>query len=189
MNREQLAHLLRAACRIAADGDVLVIGSQSILGSYDEAELPPQATMSIEADVAFLDDPERVKADQVEGAIGELSQFHDTNGYYAEGVHVETAILPEGWRHRLVQWSLQSAEPATPHFLDPHDLAVAKLAAYRSKDLEFVGALLTAGLIDRTTLLQRASMLSNDHADRRQIVLDYLHGLSNGSPSGEAGLA
>jgi hypothetical protein len=49
MTREQLAHVLRAASRIAQDPDVLVIGSQSILGSYSEDELPPEATGSMEA--------------------------------------------------------------------------------------------------------------------------------------------
>lgn len=85
MRRDELAHILRAACNITSDRDVLVIGSQSILGSFDEDELPPAATASIEADIAFLDDPDRMKADEVEGAIGEMSTFHQTNGVYAGG--------------------------------------------------------------------------------------------------------
>jgi len=36
MDRQQLAHLLRAASKIADDPDIVVFGSQSILGSYDE---------------------------------------------------------------------------------------------------------------------------------------------------------
>lgn len=51
MNRQQLAHLLRSACAIANDADLLVLGSQSILGSFDEDELPPEATASQEADM------------------------------------------------------------------------------------------------------------------------------------------
>jgi hypothetical protein len=35
VNRQQLAHLLRSACAITDDEDVLVLGSQSILGSFD----------------------------------------------------------------------------------------------------------------------------------------------------------
>jgi hypothetical protein len=87
VNREQLAHVLRAACTVANEPNVLVLGSQSILGSFGEDELPPEATASIEADIAFLNDTDRQKADRVDGAIGELSAFHDTNGVYAEGVH------------------------------------------------------------------------------------------------------
>lgn len=52
MTREQLAHVLRAVARITDDSDVLVIGSQSILGSYPEDELPPEATGSMEVDTA-----------------------------------------------------------------------------------------------------------------------------------------
>lgn len=36
MNREQLAHVLRAAARIVNDPDILVIGSQAILGSFED---------------------------------------------------------------------------------------------------------------------------------------------------------
>ena len=124
---------------------MLVIGSQSILGSFDEDDLPPEATASQEADIAFFDDPDRTKADDVEGAIGEMSTFHEENGIYAEGVHIDTAVLPDGWQERLVSWELHSSDPANPRFLDPHDLAVSKLAAGRPKDHDFVLALIREG--------------------------------------------
>jgi len=122
MKRQELAHILRAACTIAGHHDVLVIGSQSILGTFDEDELPAPATASMEADITFLSDPDRAKADEVEGAIGEMSSFHQMYGVYAEGVHVETATyLPTGWQDRLISWPLRSSEPADPRFLEPHD--------------------------------------------------------------------
>ena len=96
MTREELAHVLRAAATIAGESEILVIGSQSILGSYSNEELPDEAWMSIEADIAFLDDPGTRKADLVDGAIGELSSFHEMYSYYAQGVEVSTAILPGG---------------------------------------------------------------------------------------------
>lgn len=36
MKRSELEHILRAAATIAGDFDVLVLGSQSILGSFTE---------------------------------------------------------------------------------------------------------------------------------------------------------
>ena len=54
MKRTELEHILRAASRISGDRDVVVIGSQSILGTYSEDELPEAAHASIEADIAFL---------------------------------------------------------------------------------------------------------------------------------------
>jgi len=80
MNREQLSHVLRAAATIVNDGDILVIGSQSILGTFDSDRLPEAAVMSVEADLAFFDDPLEEKMDLVDDAIGEGSQFHMTYG-------------------------------------------------------------------------------------------------------------
>ena len=51
MDRQQLAHVLRAACDVTGDPDIIVLGSQSILGTYDEDDLPPAATMSMEVDL------------------------------------------------------------------------------------------------------------------------------------------
>jgi hypothetical protein len=46
VNREQLAHVLRSAATIAADPDILVVGSQAILGTYDHRALPDGGTGS-----------------------------------------------------------------------------------------------------------------------------------------------
>ncbi len=81
MTRDQLAYILRAAARISEEPDIVVIGSQSLLGSYAEDELPARAVASMEADLAFFGDDENAKSDQVDGRIGEQSQFHETFGY------------------------------------------------------------------------------------------------------------
>lgn len=162
MNRVQLAHILRSASRIAGDNDVLVVGSQSILGSCDEDELPAEATASMEADIAFLDDQDRAKADEVEGGIGELSQFHEQFGYYAEGIHIDTVVLPGGWRSRLVRPDLPGAEPSRAAFLEPHDLVASKLAAGRLKDLAFALALVHAELIDLDILVERTLAMPDE---------------------------
>lgn len=96
MNREELAHVLRAAAWIVDDVEIVVLGSQAILGTYDAPELPDEATMSVEADLAFRHDPDGAKADAVDGAIGEASPFHEQFGYFGQGVTVATAILPIG---------------------------------------------------------------------------------------------
>jgi len=171
VNRAQLAHVLRSASRIAEDSDVLVVGSQAILGFRDEDELPAAATASMEVDIAFLDDVDRTKADEVEGGIGEFSLFHEQFGYYAEGVHLDTVVLPTGWRSRLLRPELADAEPAHAAFLDPHDLVASKLAAGRLKDLDFALALVSAGLIDLDVLLDRIYAMP---AEVHQSVLDRM---------------
>lgn len=161
MNREQLAHVLRAASGIVDDPGILVIGSQSLLASYDEDELPLAATTSMEVDLAYFDDPDDLKADIVDGAIGELSPFHESFGCYAQGVSVSvrTAVLPNGWRDRVVHWSNNSTGRAHAAFLEPHDCVVSKLVAYRDKDRAFAQALLHARLINISTLRSRVDTL------------------------------
>lgn len=92
----QLAHILRSASQIADDPEVLVMGSQAILRTHDEDDLPPEATASMEADLAFLDDDDRSKADEVDAVMGELTDFQAAHGVYAEGIHIATAVLPDG---------------------------------------------------------------------------------------------
>jgi hypothetical protein len=162
MKRENLEHVLRAAATITDDPDILVIGSQSILGTIPEGRLPAEATASIEVDVTFFDDPDDEKSDLVDGAIGELSTFHETFGYYAQGVSVSTAVLPRGWRDRVVVVATTGTAPGRGHCLEPHDCVVSKLVAGRPKDLAFAEALLRERLIDPTVLRGRIETVATD---------------------------
>ncbi len=80
MKRAELEHIIRASADIAADDDIIVLGSQAILGQFPDA--PPQLLRSIEADVYPKNHPERWEL--IDGSIGELSPFHRTFGYYAD---------------------------------------------------------------------------------------------------------
>jgi hypothetical protein len=151
VRRADLEHVLRAASRIADD--------EAVVAAIDDEDLPPVATASVEVDVAFFDDPGDEKADRVDGAIGELSPFHEMYGYYAQGVSVSTAVLPEGWRDRLVVLDTPATQPGRGWALDPHDCVLAKLVAGREKDHAFASALIRAGVVDTEILRDRASRL------------------------------
>lgn len=169
MTRDQLAHLLRAASQIADEHDVLVVGSQSILGTYGEDELPDDAVASVEADVTFFWDADDKKSDIVDGALGEDSMFHHTFGYYAQGVSVATAVLPTGWRDRLVVFEDEATAPGRGFCLDRHDLVISKLVAGREKDFVFAAALITAELVDPDVLVQRAELLPTIPLVKRRV--------------------
>jgi hypothetical protein len=169
MNREQLAHVLRAASRVAEDPNMVVLGSQAILGSYDADDLPDEATFSVEVDVAFWEDADDAKADRVDGAIGELSSFHERFGYYGQGVSVDTAVLPAGWQDRVVPFDRADAEPSAAVCVEAHDLVVSKLVAGREKDLTFSTSLLRERLVDENTLIERAAAIDRPEAVRRRV--------------------
>lgn len=158
MNRQQLEHLIRAASTIADTLDIVIVGSQAILGQHPDA--PPSLLRSMEADVYPLHAPEL--AELIDGSIGEGSPFHTTFGYYAQGVGPETATLPPGWSKRLVPISNEATRGATGWCLDTHDLVVSKLVAGRPKDLEFAAEARRAGLLDLDELRRRSSQLAID---------------------------
>ena len=159
MTREQLAHVLRTVARVSGERDILVIGSQSILGSYPEGALPARATGSMEVDTAFFTDPDGAKADDVDVNLGEFSEFHNEFGYYPQGVSVSTGVFPAGWRDRLVIFETTGTEPGRGLCLEPHDCILAKLVRFDEKDLDFAVALVRAGLINLDTLAERAGTL------------------------------
>jgi hypothetical protein len=123
MNRTQLEHIIRAASQISGDAEIVVIGSQAI--HAQSMKLPPIAFQSDEADVYPRNHPER--ADAIDAAIGELSPFHDTHGYYRHGVGPTTAILPEGWERRVVRLSNANTGGATGLCIDAHDLGFVEI--------------------------------------------------------------
>jgi len=168
MTFEQLQHAIRAACVVANDTEVLVFGSQSILGSYPDA--PEDLRTSIEVDVQPKNRPENTNL--VDGALGQDSMFHVAFGFYVHGVSIGVAILPDGWSERTIPVS-DRGTGFTGQCLEPHDLAVSKLAAFREKDRVFVATLLSEGLLDGQILLGRIRSLPGPE-DRRQRLAQWV---------------
>jgi hypothetical protein len=170
MTRQQFEHIIRAAAGTAAVRDVVVIGSQAILGSYPDP--PSELTESLKADRFSRDDAQRSIV--IDGAIGELSLFHETFGYYAHGVDETTATLPEGWRERLVKVQTENTMGAVGWCLEPHDLAVSKLVAGRPKDVRFVETMLQTKLVSPDTVRERLACTISISPQARQIALATL---------------
>ncbi|CAM5795222.1 DUF6036 family nucleotidyltransferase [Ottowia pentelensis] len=165
MRRAELEHLIRAAAAVTNEYEIVVIGSQSILASVPAP--PPELVQSMEADCYPLRRPEL--ADLIDGAIGELSPFHERFGYYAQGVGPETAVLPDGWQERLVKLQNEQTDLKLGWCLEPHDLAAAKLVAGRDKDGPFVATMLRHGIISMDTLVARIAALPLDEARKARL--------------------
>ena len=153
MRRAELEHVIRAATSVAEDTDLVIVGSQAILGQFPEA--PEPMLVSREADVYPRNRPER--GDQIEGALGDGSYFESTFGYYAHAVGPETAKAPAGWEERLIPISNENTGGATGWCLEIHDLVLSKCAAGRERDWEFAEEALRHGLADPAELRGRVS--------------------------------
>lgn len=165
MRRVDLEHLIRAAADIAADDDIVIVGSQSILGQFPDA--PPELRVSVEADVFPRHHPER--ADLIDGSIGEGSPFHATFGYYAQGVDATTSVLPAGWEDRLIPVRNANTRGSTGWCLEVHDLLIAKAVAGREKDRAFVREVVRHRLVNEPTARARLAMTTLGHEVRQRI--------------------
>lgn len=154
MTRGEFEHAVRAAGAVLGVHELIVIGSQALHGTLDD-DLPEEATRSVEVDLAVEGDHDGRMADLVDGSIGEASMFHATFGYYAQGVTEATAVLPEGWRDRLVRFSSPATNGVTALCLEIHDLWISKAIANRPKDLEFCRTLVARRLVDADVLYER----------------------------------
>jgi hypothetical protein len=152
MNRTELEHVLRASAAITNDSSFVVVGSQAVLLPYPDA--PADLLLSNEVDLYPAMHPE--KADLIDGAIGQLSMFHDTFGYYADGVGPETAKMPADWMQFATLYYIDKITVVVP---DLHDLAVSKCVAARDKDAQWIRALLRHGMIDANRLVARLRTL------------------------------
>ncbi|BAH47033.1 hypothetical protein ACH47B_32410 [Rhodococcus sp. NPDC019627] len=162
MNREELEHVIEAACANLDEGQVIVFGSQSILGTYDETELPEYATLSREVDVfprSGIDAPASPAVVEkiliLNGRLGECSPFHESFGVYVEGIHKGCSGTAEAMGQPLVAVEVQDgSEYGRAGFcLDPVDLCASKAIAGREKDRVFVAALVEDGIVTATQIL------------------------------------
>jgi hypothetical protein len=176
VRRADLEHIIRAAGDLLKEDTVIIIGSQAILASFSEDQLPNAATRSLEADVLPIEDPDGAKADLIDGGLGELSPFDEAFGIHGDGVSADTAILPQGWRDRLIPYKNANTNGVTGLCLERHDLCVSKIAALRDKDRQFIRALVEAGMVDPQLLKARVAMaaLPPEKSDQVQAFLSAL---------------
>jgi hypothetical protein len=172
VNREQFDHAIRAAAAVVGVSEVIVIGSQAAHASII-GELPGVAMRSVETDIVIPGDQDGEKADLVDGSIGEASMFHETFGFYAQGVSIETALLSNGWEERLVKYESPATNGVVAWCLSLEDLFVSKGLAGREKDFEFCRSLLDIGAVD--TDLVRSLLEATDAAKaKKKLALELL---------------
>lgn len=167
MKRVEFEHVIRAVADVI-DDEMVVVGSQAVLASFPDA--PESLLTSLELDVYPRTRPER-SAD-IDGAIGDGSRFHETFGYYAQGVGPETATPPAGWEERLVRVEVptvrRNKHSAVAWCLEPHDLVLAKLAAGREHDFRYVETAIRESIVDAETLMGRVALMPERARDLTQ---------------------
>lgn len=165
MKREDLEHIIRASGEITDQYEFVIVGSQSMLGPEPNPE--EVFMVSMEADIYPLKAPEL--AENIEGSIGEGSQFHETHGYYAQGVGPNTAILPSDWLDRVHRVQNGNTNDRVGYCLDVIDLFLSKAVAAREKDRDFCMALIEYQYVTPTQVLNVVPNMPLDNEGQRKL--------------------
>jgi hypothetical protein len=166
MKKSQLELALRMAGQVARDSEFIVFGSQSILGTV--AAPPKICLVSMEVDLYPRRHPQAAILLATE--LGARSKFSDTHGFWIDCVTPDLAAFPEGWTDRLIPFRTRRTGGVTGWCVELHDVSVSKLAAAREKDVQYVEALLQAGLIKTSILRNRIGTLPITPASRREVL-------------------
>jgi len=169
MQRNKVDHVLRAAASITGHKSFVLIGSAALIARI-KGPTPAGMLVTQEVDIyAFDVDNVEELSDMIDGSIGQNSPFHTSFGFFADGVSPDTAKMPSDWMDRATKYSSPACPGVTAIVPEENDLALAKLVAWREKDIDW----LRAGVAHR--------ILSLDKMESR---LDRMPagGLASGAP-------
>jgi len=164
MKKQHVEHVLRAAAKITGEKQFIIVGSQALHGKFPD--IPDEIVMSVEVDLIAKKNTDRT---EWLNTIGQDSNFHETFGYYADPVDESTAVLPKGWKGRLVNLT---AGDVMGLCLEPHDLAIAKYVARRQKDRQFTRELARRGYTRKKRLLELLELTSVKDEIKARIAKD-----------------
>jgi hypothetical protein len=164
MHLRSLNQLVEVVRALTQAEQIVVLGSASLLASDGRlGERGAPLEVSYDADLLVRPIDEQTAA-VVHEAVGEGSLFHRQHACFAELLRPEIEeTLPDGWAGRLVPLAGQERVGC----LEPHDLALVKLALGREKDMNLLGVLLKLRLIDPGELRRRFQALRWDEPRMR----------------------
>lgn len=164
LERRQIAHLLRAAAGITGRKSFVMIGTGAVIVQKKTLALELMRTREIDIYVRDSEQDADHVSDLIDGSIGEGSPFDETFGYYAHGVSERTACLPDDWASRAVRIEVPGVEGVFCTCPDVNDIALSKVCAWRDKDIAWLAAGLTTGLLDLVLMRNRAGYVSDPNA-------------------------
>lgn len=195
---DDLDRAVRAMAQHFNDDAVVVIGSQAALVGWPTTPDEMRNTPEIDLYVAHVRQWElqnvgdfdysdemlgEIAHDEVSGFFGEGTQFHQTFGFFIDGVSPRTAALPTGWETRAVFREVKNGD-ATIVAIAPclEDLAVSKIRRLAEKDRNWIEACIAARGLDLEKVADgiRNAPGFDDH--QRRHALTYVASLTSRKP-------
>lgn len=155
-------HRAVRALAVHFDTDVVVIvGSQSVLLEWPDAPVLMRTSGEIDAYPGNIREweaknPGDLASEEINVLFGWGSQFHETFGFYIDGVDETTAKLPPDWRSRAVEIEVAAhGKRVTAVAPCPEDMVCAKLNRLAEKDRAYIEARHEARPLDFGVIRER----------------------------------
>ncbi len=114
--------------------------------------------------------------------IGQGSRFHNEFGYYGDGVSPTTAKMASDWQARAVEYRGAGCPDVAATVPEEDDVALAKLAAWRDKDREWLAQGVRYGILSLKTMISRLDRMPDPNPARgsptRQTIVARLKALA-----------
>ena len=141
MEYEQLTKLIKNVVEITNQKNIMLFGSQVLYSKFKTIE-NENILKSYEADFTLYKYKNRQEledfVDLVDGSIGELSLYHNTNGFYAEGVSNFNDSFPKNYKNRLMNFQYSNNPNDIVQFMNIKDVSIMKLRRMSPKDHAFL---------------------------------------------------
>lgn len=160
-DRDDLIRAARSVAEHFKADRVVVIGSQAILLAWPDAPASLRRTPEIDLYPANrrqweIDHPGFEASEEISALFGEMSAFHNSFGFYLDGVDEQTAKLPPDWPDRALATEIDVyGRTATLMCPAIEDIAVSKLHRLAEKDIDFLRDCAAAGKLDLASLRKR----------------------------------
>ena len=142
----------------------VIVGASAVIARL-HGNISAPMTMTAEVDI-YAFDAQNVEdlSDMIDANIGQDSLFHSTFGYYADGVSPETAKMPTDWLTRAVRYNPPEAPGVTAILPDVNDIALAKLVAWREKDIDWLESGIKSGILSLDLMRERSISMPPEQA-------------------------
>lgn len=129
--------------------------------------MPADMSITQEIDIyaPYADDIESI-SQMIDTNIGQGSRFHDEFGYYGDGVSPTTAKMPSDWEARAVEYRGAGCPDVVVTVPDENDVALAKLAAWRDKDQDWLTQGVNYGVLSLKIMISRLDRMPEANPER-----------------------
>src|SRR5712671_4995574 len=165
MTQSNLELMLREAGALARERDFFLFGSQSIRAVC--SRIPRDFPKTFEADLYPRRNPQAWAL--LRQKMGRGSRFYRQHGFFLDCVDPGLATFPDGWTERLIPFRTPRTGGVTAWCLEPHDLFVSKLFAWREKDQLFLKCMLRHKLAKPAVVLQRIADLAIPASGKQEL--------------------